>query len=90
METCFICHHEPAAGTSCSCEYLIDGEFIGYHRIPNGDDPCDECRCRAGGMHHRHCTSEICPKCGGLLMECGCRLTYYTALIHPKNRFKPV
>ena len=80
MEPCSLCNHVPAADSSCSCEYLIDSKFIGYHRIPNGDDTCHECGCRTGGIHHRHCTSELCPICGGGLMECECLLTYFTAI----------
>ena len=81
METCFLCHQETAGGVSCKCEYLIDSEFTGYRRIPNGIERCDECGCRAGGIHHRHCIDEKCPICGGDLMECKCRLSYYTAII---------
>jgi hypothetical protein len=80
IKSCSLCHHYETAGVSCSCEYLIDSKFNGYRRIPISDNSCHECGCRAGGIHHRHCTSEICPNCGGGLMECECLLTYFTAL----------
>lgn len=33
---------------------------------------CPDCNVRIGGFHHPGCENEICPRCGGMLIDCGC------------------
>jgi len=33
---------------------------------------CAECNVLSGGFHHVGCVFEICPKCGGKWVYCGC------------------
>jgi len=33
---------------------------------------CHDCGIKAGGYHHPGCDMEICPRCLGQLISCGC------------------
>ncbi|WP_248343573.1 hypothetical protein [Anaeromyxobacter paludicola] len=37
---------------------------------------CRECNAAFGYLHHVGCRAEVCPKCGGLIVECGCSLKW--------------
>ena len=36
---------------------------------------CHDCGVEPGHFHHWHCDAELCPKCGGQLISCGCKVT---------------
>lgn len=38
----------------------------------DGPDQCHDCNIQPGGYHHPGCDVEVCPKCGGQLISCGC------------------
>ena len=40
--------------------------------IPNGNGKCHDCNVKSGGHHHPGCDMEVCPKCSGQLIACGC------------------
>ena len=33
---------------------------------------CHDCGCKEGEMHEKNCDMEICPRCKGQLLSCGC------------------
>jgi hypothetical protein len=33
---------------------------------------CADCNIEYGGFHHLGCDMEVCPKCDGQLISCGC------------------
>ena len=33
---------------------------------------CPDCNVAPGGTHHANCDQEICPRCGGQLINCDC------------------
>jgi hypothetical protein len=57
--------------------YEIDGQK--YARIPYGSerhpwraDSCRDCGALKGELHVPLCDVEICPKCGGQVIDCHC------------------
>lgn len=64
MAKCRYCHQEMKDGVGCTA---------GLGRLPNDDDePCHDCACPPGTLHHPGCDAERCPDCGGQAISCGC------------------
>lgn len=39
---------------------------------PDASARCPDCNILRGGFHHPGCDIEVCPKCSGQLISCGC------------------
>jgi hypothetical protein len=66
---CPACDQEMQNGVSCTV-LAYEGE---PPRIPHkGDEPCHDCKCPPGGLHHPGCDAERCPICCGQAISCGC------------------
>ncbi len=74
MAVCELCEQE--VGLAYSCMKRMEGQ------IPFGAEPhltitgsrCVDCRVGTGGFHHPGCRMELCPRCGGRLRSCGCKV----------------
>lgn len=64
------------AAAQLQTDVVIAGKAI--QRIPfQPSNPLAECGCcgtSAGMLHCQPCTREVCPRCAGSLIECGCEL----------------
>lgn len=59
------------------------GRAVTTAPVPYGEEPmndgrvptarCAGCGVTAGNYHHEGCAFEVCPRCGGQLVECPCR-----------------
>ena len=50
----------------------IEQHIEAMKKDPNNKQRCHDCGVKDGGFHHPRCDSEICPKCGGQIITCGC------------------
>lgn len=72
MAVCRICGREMLETDSCDYEELIL-KGVHYRPLPwEGPGRCPDCNVALGGFHHPGCDREICPRCGGQLITCGC------------------
>jgi hypothetical protein len=72
---CKVCRQDMETAESCTHRTvtLDSGETL--ERTPYGSDntdPCGDCGTSPGGVHHRYCDQERCPKCRGQIITCGC------------------
>ena len=66
-------------GGQCRPTATVEG--IAYYRIPHApaaedyrtDQRCHDCLVHSGGIHHAGCDMELCPRCAGQAIGCGCR-----------------
>lgn len=65
--------------TSCDGNVVIDFPdgtqlaALPYENEYREDDHrCHDCNVKLGGFHHPNCDMEVCPKCKGQLISCGC------------------
>ncbi len=74
--TCEYCGREMDHG--CNRHWYVINRKK-YEAIKNGDDGsegvCHDCNARPGEYHHPGCDMEVCPKCGGQLISCGCHIS---------------
>ncbi len=81
LSVCVFCFGDISVDHIVSCE---NNRFINY---PDGGTAtsipfvpanileglrCPDCNVRIGGYHHPGCEHEMCPRCGGRLLTCGC------------------
>lgn len=77
---CTWCNHEMLDKTYQSCSGNLNVEFPDGSRMPSipflhEDESvhrCHDCYVVKGGCHHPGCDMEVCPKCEGQLISCGC------------------
>jgi hypothetical protein len=73
MAKCQYCKSEMEKSATCSWNKVVD--FPDGTRLPALaylGDRCHDCGIKAGGHHHPGCDMEVCPKCKGQLISCGC------------------
>lgn len=81
MAQCRFCKREMLTATGCvQVSIPIDGHLYEPIRVGDpgdryygsSDGRCGDCGAQVGGYHHPGCDLEVCPKCGGQLISCGC------------------
>jgi len=81
LTICAFCFHDIDLRHIVSCEnnryvHFKDGSNIPsipfYPRDILFTKRCPDCNVRIGGYHHPGCEYEVCPKCSGYIVECGC------------------
>jgi len=86
MAKCGHCCQEMLEADSCIKVPVTISPSENYDPIPFGTasmgytdgkadeltDRCPDCNVAVGGYHHPGCDWEVCPKCNGQLISCGC------------------
>lgn len=86
MARCDACNREMLDPHTVSCTnpypiiiggVLFDPLPFGYEEQEWGNPVdanrrCHDCNVALGGSHHPSCDQEICPKCHGQIISCGC------------------
>lgn len=81
MTACKYCNQEMTDLDKITCTIthiwdLLTGQIyarpIYEPEDKSPDHRCHDCGIKAGGYHHPGCDVEICPKCGGQMIVCGC------------------
>ena len=76
---CNVCGQDMKTAESCTqwAVMLDSGETLGRFRYGSDNaEPCGDCGVKHGGIHHRFCSKEVCPRCGGQIISCGCVATW--------------
>lgn len=83
MAVCRYCKREMLGAKTCNPFPVRIGK-VEYLRIPYGQmpgdsefnlpDTCHDCGVEKGNYHHPGCDMEVCPKCGGQIISCGCKI----------------
>lgn len=70
MATCVFCGREMLLHMGCTWQPEAGTPRKPY---PVGEkDPCHDCGCAPGTLHHPGCDMERCADCGGQAISCGC------------------
>lgn len=80
---CTICGNDHRFAATCSYPcFIVIGDKVfypipyGYEKDYNPVSPnsssCPCCNVRVGGVHHKECIIEECPKCHSQLINCNC------------------
>ncbi len=81
MAACGECGQEMLDDSAISCPSNRSVEYPDGITLPSRpyapEDPepgqrCHDCNVAVGGQHHAGCDMEMCPRCGGQLISCGC------------------
>ncbi len=81
LSICAFCFHDIDRDHIVSCEnnryvkFKDGSSFASFPFYPENillSLRCPDCNVRIGGYHHPGCEYEICPKCSGQLLTCGC------------------
>lgn len=83
MAVCTECHQEMLTADGCTAETYDDWpDSIPTKRIPYGSamtfppvDRCHDCGAKPWFLHHPGCDVELCPRCLGQAISCGCAQT---------------
>lgn len=82
MAICQVCNQDMSSVATIDCTRhrvvnFPDGEVL--PAVPFTDDHpseplsrCHDCNVAIGGFHHPGCDVEVCPRCRGQLISCGC------------------
>jgi hypothetical protein len=76
MAICEWCNQEMLTADGCTnntVEYP-DGEVLASipYEHEDANHRCHDCNVKVGQYHHPGCDNEICGRCGGQLISCGC------------------
>lgn len=80
MGECGLCNREMTDKEPCKRTKRIkfaDGEVMDALPAHDGIDDdgfCYDCWTPEGEMHHPRCDWETCPRCGGQLLGCDCKV----------------
>lgn len=71
---CLFCEQEMVGEVDdCTGNVVAFPDGTTMDAIPyDGGDKCGDCFVKSGGRHHPGCDMEICPRCSGQLISCGC------------------
>jgi len=59
--------------TTCTANTLIHySDGLEAESIPSICTHCSDCGVAYKGNHHPGCEMEVCPRCGDMLVDCGC------------------
>ena len=75
MAICTYCEQEMLEADGCSLAVVDYPDGGSLPSIPYSDyssGRCHNCNVLPGQYHHPGCDMEICPRCGGQLISCGC------------------
>ncbi len=74
---CKYCNQEMKTADTCIENKYV--EFSEDEKLPSSNyhfnetnGRCHDCGIKHGGLHHRGCDVERCPKCKGQLISCEC------------------
>jgi hypothetical protein len=70
MAVCHWCRREMSSGMSCTESALHRGSAV--WPLARTRRRCGDCGVAPGGLHHRGCDLQRCPRCKRQLITCGC------------------
>lgn len=73
MKPCEFCGQVMLESSGCtnSTVEFPDGTKLNSIRSYR-ESICHDCNASQGSFHHPGCDMEVCPRCGGQLISCGC------------------
>jgi hypothetical protein len=84
MAVCEFCEREMSEGVSCALEVYDDFDdgvtrkrLRHRNRPGSAGQPCGDCGCPPGGLHHPGCDLERCPRCRGQALSCRCADSFF-------------
>lgn len=75
---CKHCNQDMLVAEGCANNVILYPDKLRVYPIPYNhedegiDDRCHDCGCMIGEIHHPGCDMEVCPRCSGQLISCGC------------------
>ncbi|KKN08742.1 hypothetical protein LCGC14_1053630 [marine sediment metagenome] len=75
MAVCKWFNQNMTSSSTISCNQSIDfpdGKTEQPIPYEGTNKRCHDCNIKRGGIHHPGCDMEICPRCSGQLISCGC------------------
>ena len=79
MAICRYCKLDMSSPTTTTCVANVAVEYpdgikhpTSTYHFSEADGRCHDCNIVHGGKHHPGCDVELCPRCDGQLISCGC------------------